>query len=155
MRLDLQLAGAPEVKKNLERLARLYPEALGAALYQEGMGVWRDAVKRAPVEFGVMRNSAYVSPPMRDGNDIATEIGFGTKYAVYQEQTEGLQHPRGGDAHYLRDAILEMQSGYLERLGKRTEQNVQAGIRAPVIAAPTRPKVGGSKKRRRLRRRKS
>lgn len=154
MRLDLKLEGARELKAELRKLEKLFPDAMAAALYQEGMGIWRASVKRAPVEFGVLRNSAYVSPPTKDGPDIAVEVGFGTKYAVYQEEGEGMEHPRGGQAHYLQQSIEEAKSGYLERLAQRTKQNAERGVKAAVIAAPTAPKESASRRRlRRIRRR--
>lgn len=145
--MDSEVKGLPELRKKLERLGKLYPEAMGAALYQEGMSIWRNAVKKAPVEFGVLRNSAYVSPPFRDGGEIAVEIGFGTKYAVFQHERKRLKHPRGGEAGFLRSALNEAASGFLERLAQRTEQNVEKGVRAPAIGAPTAPRGSGTRRR--------
>lgn len=153
MKLDLKLEGEREIKQELRRLEKLYPDAMGAALYQEGLSLWRAAVKRAPVEFGVLRNSAYVSPPMKDGPTIGVEAGFGTKYAVYQEEGEGYHHPRGGEAHYFGKSVEEAKSGYLERLAQRTKQNAESGVKAPVISAPTSPQSASRRRLRRIRRR--
>lgn len=147
MNLEITFEGVPAMKKEAERLAKLYPEATGAALYQEGLNIWNHAVKNAPVEFGVLRNAAYVSPPTNLRGEVGVEIGFGTKYAVYQEATEGLNHPRGGEAHYLQRAVTAAGEGYLERLGQRIQQNAERGVRAPALGAPTTPQAGTARRR--------
>lgn len=137
--LSARLEGDKALRKRIDQLARDYPLALGAALYQEGFGLWADAVKRTPVEFGVLRNSAYVSPPMQRKGEVTIEVGYGTKYAVRQHEETGYQHTRGGEAKYLANAIAARTSGFLERLAQRTEANVKANVRAPTVQAPTTP----------------
>lgn len=39
-------------------------------------------------------------------------------YAKYQELREDLKHPRGGQAHYSRDGLLNHADSYLERLAR-------------------------------------
>ncbi len=143
----MELKGDKAIQQRLEKLAAQYPDATGAALYQEGLSIWRTAAKRVPVEHGVLRSSAYVGPPVRDAGGLSVEIGFGTKYAVFQEAREGLRHPRGGQAHYLGSALTEASAGFLERLGQRIEQNVARGVTAPALAAPTEPAVSGAGRR--------
>ncbi len=155
MRVSATIVGDGAVRKRLQELEKLYPDALGAALYQEGLGIWNGAVKRAPVEFGVLRNSAYVGPPTKQSGEIAIEVGFGTKYAAFQHQGEQLHHPRGGEAGFLAKTINERASGFLERLAQRTEENVARNVRAPAIGAPTAPPASGSRRRARLSARRS
>jgi Bacteriophage HK97-gp10, putative tail-component len=147
------MAGEREVRRKLEQLADAYPAAAGAALYQEGMQLWNGAVKRAPVEFGVLRNSAYVSPPVKaGGGNITVEVGFGTSYAVAQHESLHYRHPRGGEAKYLENAMTIQAVGMLGRLVDRIEENVRKGVSAPALGAPSRPRV--SSKRRRAKSRK-
>jgi hypothetical protein len=151
--MSVTVRGEAAIRRELLKLAKKYPGAAGAALYQEGMGLWNAAVKRTPVEFGVLRNSAYVSPPTQRGANVTVEVGFGTEYAIPQHERLDYQHPRGGEAKYLSNAIALAQPGALERLAKRTQRNVEAGVEAPAIgAAPQRPKGGGSSRRTRRRR---
>lgn len=137
------MAGEKGVRRRLEQLADDFPGAAGAALYQEGMQLWNASVKRAPVEFGVLRNSAYVSPPVESGGgNITVEVGFGTEYAVAQHETLGYRHPRGGEAKYLANAMTAQAVGMLARLVDRVEENVRNGVTAPAIGgAPRAPRV--------------
>lgn len=141
--MSATVKGAAAIKRNLLKLARKYPGAAGAALYQEGMEVWRESVKRAPVEYGVLRTSAYVAPPTKQGKDVVVEVGFGTEYAIPQHERLDYRHPRGGEAKYLANAMTVARVGMLERLAKRIQSNVEQGIEAPAIGAPSRPKRGG------------
>lgn len=151
--MSVTVQGEAAIRKKLLELAKRYPGAAGAALYQEGMQLWNKAVRLTPVEFGVLRNSAYVSPPVERGNNVTVEVGFGTQYAIPQHERLDYQHPRGGQAKYLSTAVVQAQPGALERLGERIQRNVEAGVTAPAIgAAPQRPKSGGSRRSRRRRR---
>lgn len=138
----MSVRGAEGIKRQLKELAKRYPDATGAALYQEGMALWNTSVKRTPVEYGVLRNSAYVAPPTKRGSsDIVVEVGFGTEYAIPQHERLDYRHPRGGQAKYLASAINEAKPGALERLAKRVRSNVRSNVAAPAIAAPTRPRA--------------
>jgi hypothetical protein len=152
--MSVTTRGEQGIRRELLKLAKQYPGAAGAALYQEGMDLWNASVKRAPVEFGVLRNSAYVSPPTQRGANVTVEVGFGTEYAIPQHERLDYQHPRGGEAKYLATSIAVAQGGALARLAERTRRNVASGVTAPAIgAAPEKPKAGGSSRRSRRRRR--
>lgn len=118
------MAGAKELQDEVMRLAREYPQAMGRALYQQGMQVWAEAVRRAPVEFGVLRSSGYTAPPTQQGDNTLVEVGFGTHYAVYQHEKK-LNHPRGGEDHYLKNAVDAMVS--LDKIAAWTRKNVEQG----------------------------
>lgn len=58
-------------------------------------------------------------------DELADQVGHGTLsiqtttdqvYAKYQELRDDLHHPRGGRAHYSRDALLNHADSYLEEL---------------------------------------
>lgn len=136
------LEGDAALLKALRKAAKDYPGALARALYAEGFAVQGDAVRLAPVEFGVLRTSAYTSPPT--GPSAVVEVGFGTDYAVYQHEKTELRHPRGGQAKYLETATNERSATMLGSLAERTRANVLSGETSEAIApvGPTRPKVG-------------
>jgi hypothetical protein len=139
--IKLEMKGSEEIKRKLLEMRDKHMEALAAALYQEGFEIWREAVKRAPVEHGVLRNSAYVAPPEGTENPVV-EVGFGTKYAVFQHERTELRHPRGGEAKFLERTVDERMGGFLERLAARTMENVKTGVGVTPLSAPTEPQDG-------------
>lgn len=138
---DVTVTGDAAIKRKLEQLAKQYPGATGAALYQEGFDLLNKAVKRTPIARGggTLRTSGYVAPPTQSGGYTVVEVGYGTKYAAYQHEGLNFRHPTGGEAEYLRKAINEARPGFLDRLAKRIQRNVESGVTAPAIAAPQRP----------------
>jgi hypothetical protein len=146
------ISGDKKLLRKLQALAESAPEATAAALYQEALGVMASAVKKAPVEFGVLRNSAYTSPPTKRKGEAVVEVGFGTNYGAFQHERTGLKHPRGGQAKYLQAALNEARTGYLERLGKRIMSNIKNDVKLPVLAAPQKPNPPPSKGKKTTRR---
>lgn len=147
LQLHVRVTGDAEVRRKLQEYAKRYPEALAAAIYQEGFALWSAAVKRTPVEFGVLRNSAYAAPPVTRGSETFVEVGFGTDYAVRQHEGTHYEHPRGGEAKYLETAMRDAMSGYLGRLAQRTEANAKAGTKSVALSAPQRPMAQGRRGR--------
>lgn len=145
--LHIRVTGEADARRKLDEYAKKYPDALAAAIYQEGFSLWAAAVKRTPVEFGVLRSSAYAAPPVTRNGETVVEVGFGTDYAVKQHEETRYQHPRGGEAKYLETAMQEAMSGYLGRLASRTEANVRSGTKSLALPAPARPSVQGRRGR--------
>lgn len=139
--LDFRLEGERLLIRRLELQLRKHRGAVARAMYAEGFAVQADAQKRAPVEFAVLRTSAYTSPPA--GPDLAVETGFGTDYAVYQHEKTELRHPRGGEAKYLQNALDARRGKMLANLAKRAADNIASGQTSPTISplGPTRPVV--------------
>ncbi len=93
-RFDAAFSRAATVR--LAALARQAPEAFGAALYQEANSVLADAIPITPVEFGALRRSGHVAPPVLAGPRVSVTLGFGgaaAPYAVYVHETPP---PSGG-----------------------------------------------------------
>lgn len=147
--ISAKLVGGSQLNAKLQTLAKKYPGAAAASIYQEGMRVWNFAAKRAPVEFGVLRNTAYVSPPEKGANGVRVEMGFGTQYARRQHEETTWRHPRGGEAKYLENAYTENSQGYLTRLGNRIEENANRGIMSVPLGAKTEPTIDKGALRRR------
>lgn len=60
-----------------------------------------EAVQRTPVETGTLRATASVIP---NGDDTAV-VSYGTVYARRQHEEVGWQHPGGGEAKFLENAM--------------------------------------------------
>lgn len=135
----MAVRGLKAILRALEKEKSSYGEALNAALYQEGLAIDAVAVKRVPVDTGRLRSTHYVAPPTDDG---VCEVGFGTDYALPVHDRVEVYHKVGGPL-YLKSALDEAQSGYVDRLAKRTKANHRAGIGVKAIpkTAPTKPKA--------------
>ncbi|KPJ59102.1 MAG: hypothetical protein AMJ46_12615 [Latescibacteria bacterium DG_63] len=134
----MSVLGLAKVLKALEKEGSAYGDALSAALYQEGLAIDAEAVKRVPVATGRLRSTHYVAPPTDDG---VCEVGFGTDYALPVHDKVEVYHEVGGPL-YLKSAVDEAQRGYVDRIAKRTSANHRAGVgmRAIPKTAPTKPK---------------
>lgn len=125
MKIDLDIEGAAEVKKNLEKLALKFPDAVGAALYEEGLEVQRLSVLRTPVDTGRLRASAYTAPPVNDGGPVV-KVAYGTDYSLYvHERTEA--HHETGQSKFLESAANERASGFAERVAKSARKHAEGG----------------------------
>lgn len=146
--MRFSITGGKKVVANLKKLVKLYPDAAHAAIYQEAVEILRASVIRTPVEFGVLRSSAYAAPVRRE-KSVGVELGFGTDYAIFVHERTDLRHPRGGEAKFLERSIDEALQGYAGRLAKRIVENAKRGVKLGGGGFPRRPPVqvkpGGGK----------
>lgn len=136
------LKGKDSVVRNLLAAAGRLHGAVAAALYQEGLALDAESVKRTPVDTGRLRATHYVSPPMERSDSIIVEVGNGTDYAVYVHEMTELRHV-SGEAKFLQNAMNARSAGMLDRLAKRIRANVRAGITSAVLSGsvPTAPAI--------------
>lgn len=76
-------------------------DVVDSTAYGAASIVHEDAVQRTPVETGTLRATAAVK---RTGNGQA-HITYGTKYARRQHEEIGWNHPGGGEAKFLENAL--------------------------------------------------
>lgn len=138
-RFGVTVEGVADVMAALKKKMREYPDAAGFALYRAGIRIQGPAQRRAPVEFGVLRSSAYVSAPRKAGQDLEVEMGFGTQYAAYQHEYE-MNHPLGGEDHYLSNTVSEQVGTMLQYMGRDIDHAIKTGEKFGNIGGvPTRP----------------
>lgn len=82
--MSVKVSGINDILKNLNKEIEQIEGNTRKGLSKVGLFVKAEAVERAPVEFGTLRNSAFsqVSPNTFRGHPVAT-IGFTAKYAPY------------------------------------------------------------------------
>ncbi len=138
--IRLNVTGANAIDAELRRLQTAAPEALARALFEEALAVDAVSVEKTPVDIGTLRKSHYVSPPVKEAGGFTVELGNGTDYAVYVHENLDARHD-DGEAKFLEKALAERTQGYAQRLAKRTQMNVEAGlgIKALPPGPPTRP----------------
>ncbi len=151
MPINVKTSGADEIRKNIARLGKQYPAAMAAAIYKLGVTILAEAVRRAPVEFGALRSSAYASPPQGVGAKATVELGFGTVYAVPQHENLSYHHPRGGEAKYLEKAVqhysptsLQLLYGWIQQMVTSAGTVTSGGKSAVQSSFNRSPVVGNS-----------
>jgi hypothetical protein len=119
--LDEPIKGAKELAAKLLALAGKLPQAEGAALYQEALVESKESQRRTPVEFGVLRASHEVQPPVFSGLDVSVEIQVGgdaKEYALIVHENLEVDHPVG-QAKFLESTLFESAPFMAERVAKR------------------------------------
>jgi hypothetical protein len=143
--INAALEGAGELSRELRRLERKYPEALAAAMFEEGVEIFNESQDQVPVDTGALRRSGIIFL-RREGMGYGVVIGYGTEYALpVHENTKadaGRQaraelalsnpgfKPRGaqsGKSKYLEDPYLEALPGLVGRIAARTMERVRRG----------------------------
>lgn len=129
-----KLEGLKRVLGRMNKIADTVPGAAGAALYAEAANIMRVSLRQAPVDFGLLRRSHYITLPRRG----QVELGYGASYAVFvHEITENFHEPPT-KAKYLEDPINAALPGMPKRLAIRAAKLLgKSVVIAPV--APTRP----------------
>ncbi len=120
---------ARDLKGELEAMGVRYPQALGAALYEEASIVFAESQIECPVDTGRLRNSGGVSPPPN------VTIFYGTDYALAVHERD-VPH-RTGKSKYLEDPFRRSLPGLLDRLAIRTMQHAIDGTGVTLL--PSRP----------------
>lgn len=141
-KFSVEVTGVSDVLRALKSKMRAYPDAAKVALYRAGVRIHGPAVRRAPVEFGVLRASAYVSAPQMENGSPVVEMGFGTQYAAFQHEHE-MNHPLGGEDHYLSQTVSDQLGGMLAHMAADIEWAAKDGVKFGAVGGiPTRPKIG-------------
>lgn len=129
----IQILGTKELIRNLKRLGKNAPNALGAELLIEGEQIMTLAKKQTPVDSGALKSSGHVVGPetTRDGKVVVT-LGFGgpagignrgetnnkeVGYAVLVHENLSSRHPTG-NAKYLERPLMERATGMETRIAK-------------------------------------
>jgi hypothetical protein len=132
----MPLVGAKELREKLRTYKRDAPAALGAALFEEGVAVIEVADEKVPYEYGHLRRSHFVELPHPGANGPELELGYGAGYGLYVHEVPA-NHPKGGEDHWLRNAVLKRLPGMDERLAKRTAAHLAAGESLDASGIPT------------------
>lgn len=94
--------GSIKLVDNTRMFTDAEKEAVYRALYKIGGKVVAYARKDVPFRYGDLRRSLTKEVHEGEGRVV---IGSRLKYAHVQEFGEHFKHPKGGRAHFLRDAV--------------------------------------------------
>lgn len=70
-------ASGSSVQAMLRRVGDKAAKALGKQLYNEGQGIIEASSGLVPVDTGTLKSSRYTAEPVREGDRITVEIGYG------------------------------------------------------------------------------
>ena len=126
--------GLDKVLKNLNSRIDAIPEKSMKGLLTGGLIVQRDAQKHVPVEYGVLRQSAFTRRARNDKTVKAVEVGFTAAYAAFVhenlEQTlKGKPRPSGkgvywgpqGEPRFLANAVVRNEDEIVRRVAEASE----------------------------------
>lgn len=121
------------ISKNLDKIAKMYPNHLGSAVYHEAQIEMTEAKRRTPVSPlparkgvvpGTLRASGQVSEPEFKGKKVEVTLSFGgegsgaEEYAVVQHENLEYFHTTG-QAKYLESVLNESASSMGRRIAAR------------------------------------
>ena len=125
----------------LKKAGNDYVEGLSTAVYTEALRIMRTSLRQVPVDFGILRSSAYVSLP-RGLRDVSLRMGYGTDYGIYVHEDAKARHNPPTKYHFLSDPIKDALPGMLNRLAKTAQNAVKTGRFVTVPLMAEKPLVG-------------
>lgn len=130
----VRVKGINQARKKLNHYATWFPDALGAALYQEASAIFTESQKQVPVDEGYLQGSGHVSPPMWQLSRIVVIISYGVFYAlpVHEKKNQTFTKP-GAKRKYLQDPFNAALSGIESRLAIRAERLYKQGVKMRVL----------------------
>jgi hypothetical protein len=138
-------SNADEVAAKLRRKLEAALESAGAGLYLGGSLIATESIRRAPIDFGVLRDSHYATiPRLFPGGDVQMEVGVGgaaKEYAVPQHERLDYQHEEG-EAKYLENAIQAKAKQAASMIRRSVDRGLRTGkperiVRSTVPEVPT------------------
>lgn len=130
----MKVKGTAKVQRELEKLAKKYPGATAAALYEEGLAIDAASAKLVPVDTGRLRATHYTAPPRDEGKQIKVEIGYGTEYGLKVHEDMRARHTTG-QAKFLEVPFKASKRGYASRVSDRIKKHVEKGTTFTSIRA--------------------
>lgn len=120
-----EIKGSVAMTRKLQQIAKMFPQRVGAALYQEGQIEMTESKRRVPVETGTLRASGQVSEPEHVGRNITVTLSYGgaaKDYAIIQHENPDFIH-KVGQWKYLESVLNESRSHMAARLARRIDLN--------------------------------
>ena len=118
--ITLGLTGITEVTQHLQRLVPAPIAPLREALRTEGNQIIRVANTLVPVDTGRLRSTGHTEEPAQQGSVVSVSLGYGqgdiAPYAARIEFDVTLNHPHGGQAHYLQQPLFAATAGFAQRI---------------------------------------
>jgi hypothetical protein len=134
--MPIEITGIAAIIQTLGRLVDVPVEPLYQALRQEGNQIIAVAQTLVPVDTGLLRStlavdSGALEAPRRPGGVVEVTLRGGAHgtapYAARIEFDVTLNHPHGGQAHFLQQPLFAATAGFAQRMATV----VQGALRTP------------------------
>lgn len=125
------MKGAGQVIRNMERVAKQFPDDVAAAMYQEAQPEVTEMKRRCPVDVtedaphpGNLRNSIHVEKPQRKGNVISVTFATGKQapYAPHVHENPDAFHAVG-EWKFMESVLNESRRYMGKRIAARVHLN--------------------------------
>lgn len=146
IRIGIERSGVERLLRSVDTWRKVFPPAVGAALYEEGQEWADDAVARAPEQSGFLKRTAFVSRPRARARRPEVEVGFGAPYA---DEVHARAALASGTPHWLEETMRDRIPGFAERIAAGARRHALAKTDARSVSAryPVRPPSGSPSKR--------
>lgn len=121
--MSLTLTGLDVVTQRLQDMAAAVTPILSIALQQEADAILAVSQTLVPVLTSRLQKTGTVEDVQVNGPMTSVDITYGVDgamgpapYAAKQEFDTSLNHPRGGQAHYLSAAFWAAEQGFMQNL---------------------------------------
>lgn len=103
----MSVQGVKAIKEYLgSRHQKATAKGLAVGLYRAGLFLQRESQKIVPIEYDVLRPSAFTRKE-GDGFNVEVIVGYGTDYAVYVHENLEAKHAPGKQAKFLSTPLTE------------------------------------------------
>lgn len=142
----IKIRGAVQLRANFGRVANKLPGAVKRFLFVEGEKVRAKAIPFTPKDEGILRNSAFVTPPKQTLKGFLVLVGFGGAargYAAAQHDPRSAEAPEawqkkaklnyqepGTGPFFLEKALTEQGPGFAKRAVKMLDKATRSAIKS-------------------------
>jgi hypothetical protein len=113
--ITIDIQGIPQLTQALQRLAQQAQQALVLAMQAEAERILDASIPLVPVDTGLLVSSGMVEQHS-DGADIRYGGHGLAPYAIIVHEDTAMNHPNGGQSHYLSAAFLAATGDMPQRL---------------------------------------
>lgn len=146
--MSIKVTGSKELLNVFAVYGTRAPEAVANGMYEGAQEIAELAQDRAPEKTGRMKGSIYAAEPVLGPNgSVSCDLGAGgpsSEYVARQEFDETLQHPNGGQSHFLGSSVDERAHRIPALIRKHVGEFLfTKRLNKPSKRVPTSPFEGG------------
>lgn len=118
--LTVKVEGLEELNRKLNQIPKKAKDEVTKELMDIIFDLQGESQRRAPLDTGALRGSAFA-----EMNGLEGTVGFEEIYALYQHEGVDFNHPKGGEAKFLENPFKEKMKKYIKAIGDAVKRAVQ------------------------------
>ena len=118
--MKITVEGTGELNRKLNSIPRKAKDGVKQELMTVLFDLQGESQRRAPIDTGALRGSAFA-----EQNGLEGTVGFTEIYALYQHEGVGFNHPKGGEAKYLENPFKQRINRYINAIGNAVKRAVE------------------------------